>query len=149
MGRRLFEGVGWQGIGNVEFKRDLRDGKLKIIEVNGRLTAGHPLLARGGAAIDLMIYRHLTGQSVPPLDRYAQNVRLWDPLRDFMAYRQLARRGELSLFGWLKSIIAQRTILPFFAMEDPWPGLTEAWATLVKAFSRWPRARREAQPRAH
>lgn len=149
MGRRLFEGVGWQGIGNVEFKRDLRDGQLKIIEVNGRLTAGHPLLTRGGATIDLMIYRHLTGQDVPPLGGYAQDLRLWDPLRDFMAYRQLAQRGELSLFGWIKSVFAQKIVLPFFSLDDPWPGVTEAWSTITKALTRPPRFRRVALPRAN
>jgi predicted ATP-grasp superfamily ATP-dependent carboligase len=148
LGRRLFEGVGWEGIGNVEFKRDVRDGKLKIIEVNGRLTAGHPLLTRGGAQIDLMIYCHLTGQPVPPLGRYAQNLRLWDPLRDFMAYRLLARRGELSLLGWFRSIFAQKIIFSFFSFDDPLPGLTEAWATITKAFSRSPRVRQAALPSA-
>jgi predicted ATP-grasp superfamily ATP-dependent carboligase len=148
LGRRLFEAIGWEGIGNVEFKRDVRDGKLKIIEVNGRLTAGHPLLTRGGARIDLMIYCHLTGQPVPPLGQYAQNLRLWDPLRDFMAYRQLAHRGELSLMGWFRSIFAQKIVFPFFSFDDPWPGLTEAWATIVKLFSRPLRVRQAALPSA-
>ena len=148
MGRRLFEGVDWQGIGNVEFKRDVRDGQLKIIEVNGRLTAGHPLLTRGGARIDLMIYRHLTGQKVPPLESYAQNLRMWDPLRDFMAYRQLARRGELSLLGWIKSVLAQKVILPFFTLDDPRPGLAEVWGTITKAIAKPGKPVREAKARA-
>lgn len=123
MGRRMFDGIGWQGIGNVEFKRDLRDGQLKIIEVNGRLTAGHPLVTRGGAPIDLIIYCHLTGQPLPHFDSYSQTMRLWEPLRDFMAFLQLRRTGELGFRGWI-SIVAQKIILPF-CIDDPLPGLAE------------------------
>ena len=130
MGRRLFDGIGWQGIGNVEFKRDPRDGQFKIIEVNGRLTAGHPLVTQSGAPIDLAIYCHLTGQEVPEIGDYSQSLRQWDPVRDFMAYRQLRSRGELSFIGWLRSLFAQRLILPFFSFDDPRPGLSEIRALL-------------------
>jgi D-aspartate ligase len=132
MGRRMFDGIGWQGIGNVEFKRDTRDGQLKIIEVNGRLTAGHPLVTRGGAPIDLIIYCHLTGQALPRFDSYSQTLRLWDPLRDFMAFLQLRRAGELGFRGWIRSIFAQKVILPFFCFDDPRPGLAEFSSLLAK-----------------
>lgn len=33
---RLLSTVGWQGVAMVEFKRDLRDGKAKLMEINGR-----------------------------------------------------------------------------------------------------------------
>jgi D-aspartate ligase len=132
MGRRMFDGIGWQGIGNVEFKRDTRDGQLKIIEVNGRLTAGHPLVTRGGAPIDVIIYCHLTGQGLPRFDSYSQTLRLWDPLRDFMAFLQLRRTGELGFRGWIRSIFAQKVILPFFCFDDPRPGLAEFSGLLGK-----------------
>jgi D-aspartate ligase len=132
MGRRMFEGIGWQGIGNVEFKRDTRDGQLKIIEVNGRLTAGHPLVTRGGAPIDVIVYAHLTGQELPRFEGYSQSLRLWDPLRDFMAFLQLRKSGELSLRGWLRSIFAQKIVLPFFCFDDPRPGLAEGVGLLGK-----------------
>lgn len=127
MGRRLFDGIDWQGIGNVEFKRDPRDDQLKIIEVNGRLTAGHPLVTKSGAPIDLAIYCHLTGQEVPEIGDYSQSLRQWDPLRDFMAFRQLRSRGELSFLGWLRSVLAQRVVLSFFSFDDPRPALSEVW----------------------
>jgi predicted ATP-grasp superfamily ATP-dependent carboligase len=132
IGRRMFDGIGWQGIGNVEFKRDTRDGQLKIIEVNGRLTAGHPLVTRGGAPIDLIIYAHLTGQELPRFEGYSQRLRLWDPMRDFMAFLQLRKSGELSFRGWLRSVLAQKIVLPFFSLDDPRPGMAEALGLLGK-----------------
>ena len=134
MGRRMFDAIGWQGIGNVEFKRDTRNGQLKIIEVNGRLTAGHPLVTRGGAPLDVIIYCHLTQQAIPSFDSYSQTLRLWDPMRDFMAFLQLRRAGELGFRGWLRSIFAQKVIFPFFCFDDPRPGLAEFSGLLIKLF---------------
>ncbi|WP_369026007.1 hypothetical protein [Qipengyuania sp. RANM35] len=136
MGWKLFDSIGWQGIGNVEFKRDLRDGQLKIIEVNGRLTAGHPLIIKGGAPIDLAIYCHLTGQEVPRIENYSQALRLWDPARDFMAFRQLHQRGELTFAGWVRSIFSQSIVLPFFSFDDPKPGITEALGVFGRALGK-------------
>ena len=47
-GLRFFQGVGLRGIGNVEFKRDGRDGRLKLIECNPRVTAADRLVQRAG-----------------------------------------------------------------------------------------------------
>jgi len=134
MGRKLFDGIGWQGIGNVEFKRDPRDGQLKIIEVNARFTAAHRLITEAGAPIDLIVYCHITGQPLPSFNSYSQTLRLWDPLRDFLAYRELSKRGELNFTGWIKSILSRKFSFPFLSINDPLPGVSELWSNLGKAF---------------
>ncbi|MDH5649972.1 MAG: ATP-grasp domain-containing protein, partial [Gammaproteobacteria bacterium] len=48
LGKKFFEGIGYVGLGNIEFKRDERDGKLKVIECNPRFTAAQPLLVKAG-----------------------------------------------------------------------------------------------------
>lgn len=125
LGRKLFETIGWQGIANVEFKRDLRDGQLKIIEVNGRFTAGHSLVTKCGAPIDLIIYCYLTGQAIPTFETYSQSLRMWYPMRDFLAYRQLSKVGELSFAAWIKSIFAQKLVLPYLRLNDLGPSVVE------------------------
>lgn len=35
-GRRIVRGMGIEGFANVEFKRDERDGRYKLMEVSGR-----------------------------------------------------------------------------------------------------------------
>jgi predicted ATP-grasp superfamily ATP-dependent carboligase len=126
MGRRLFEGIGWQGTGNVEFKRDPRDGRLKIIEVNGRFTAAHRLVTEAGAPIDLAIYRHLTGQDLPVVTPCGRLLRMWYPPQDVLALLELRRRGELTVGGWLRSLRGQRIVLPYFDPDDPMPWLENA-----------------------
>lgn len=126
LGRKFFDGIGFRGLGNIEFKRDLRDGRLKVIEVNARFTAAQQLLVRAGAPVDLIVYCHLTGQPVPQFESYAQLLRFWYPQRDFLAFLELRRRGELTFAGWLRSILPYWQVLPLFDWRDPLPSLGAA-----------------------
>lgn len=132
LGQILFEGIDWQGVGNVEFKRDPRDGMLKIIEVNGRFTAAQRLITEAGAPIDEAVYRHLTGQEVLGFAAYKENLRMWYPLRDFLAFLALRARGELTLTEWLRSLGGQSIVLPYFSVLDPWPAIEDALANALK-----------------
>jgi predicted ATP-grasp superfamily ATP-dependent carboligase len=123
MGQRFFASMPWRGMANIEFKRDLRDGQLKVIEVNPRFTAAHRLLVEGGMPIDLAIYRRLTCQNVPTLGPYEQNLRLWNPTRDFLAFIEMRRRGELTFSQWIRSVMEGRKVLPMFTLSDPMPSI--------------------------
>lgn len=120
-GIRFFETVGLKGLGNVEFKRDARDGKLKLIEVNARFTAAQELVRRAGYPIDLMIYCHLTKQPVPQPKPVKRELRFWYPVRDFLGFTELWMRGELSLISWIASILTVRHVFPLASISDPWP----------------------------
>ena len=131
-GARFFDGVGLKGLGNIEFKRDARDGKLKVIEVNARFTAAQELVRRAGVPIDLMVYCHLTGQPVPEARQIEKELRLWYPLRDFLAFLDLRRRGELSLLGWIKSVATTSQVFPLMSLNDPSPMLGAGLAILKR-----------------
>jgi D-aspartate ligase len=122
LGKKFFEGVGLTGLGNIEFKYDTRDGELKVIESNARFTAAQELLVRSGLDTAYIIYCHLTGRPVPVINSYKENVRLLFLREDFAAYRQLRSRGELSIWGWLKSIAYKQTF-PYFRLTDPVPAI--------------------------
>lgn len=130
MGRKLFDGIGWQGIGNVEFKRDLRDGQLKIIEVNGRFTAAQRLITEAGAPIDLILYCYLTGQAMPTAGGYSQTLSFWYPLRDFLAFLQMRRVGQISFAAWLSSLRAGSLLLSVASWSDPMPAIAQTWSSL-------------------
>lgn len=137
MGRKLFDGIGWQGIGNVEFKRDIRDGQLKIIEVNGRFTAAQRLITEAGAPIDLIVYCHLTGQPRPHFDSYSQTKLFWYPLRDFFAFLQMRQAGQLTFAQWLRSLHVSSLLLSVASWRDPLPSIVLAWSSL-RIFARAP-----------
>ncbi len=128
-GEQFFRSIGFTGVANVEFKRDTRDGQLKIIECNARYTAGQELVTRSGMDISYMIYQFLTGTKLPTATKYKENMRYWYPREDIRSYRVLASRGDLSLFQWLKSIAHYPTVFPYFSITDPKPSLVllRAW----------------------
>ena len=121
-GRKFFAGVDLRGFGNVEFKRDTRDGKLKIIECNTRFTDAQDVIYRSGLDMAHIIYCHLTGQPLPEVTGYEANVSLWYPERDYHAFKELRRLGELSTWDWLKDLSRARGV-PYFSARDPWPGV--------------------------
>lgn len=123
LGNRLFREVGLRGLANVEFKLDARDGQLKLIECNARFTASNALVARSGIDLALFAYNKITGRPLPPTDHFRSGVRMWDPVRDFQAYRELSRAGALSFAGWLASVCRPQTF-PFFEWSDPLPALS-------------------------
>jgi D-aspartate ligase len=115
---RLFREVGLWGIANAEFKLDERDSHLKLIECNARFTAADCLLTSSGLNLSLFVYNRLTGHPQPAPTSFRLGTRLWYPLRDFLAYRQLNKMGLLSFYQWVRSILKPQTF-PFFRWDDP------------------------------
>ena len=128
---RLFRHVGLKGLANAEFKYDARDGVLKLIECNARFTAANGLVARAGMDLGALVYNRLTGLPLPPLDDFRDGLTLWDPMRDFKAFLELRRSGDLTLAGWLSSVM-RRHCFPGFDFADPRPGLTRLMRRLCK-----------------
>lgn len=126
LGLRLFRHVGLRGLGNVEFKRDVRDGQLKVIECNARFTAANSLLVASGCDLGLFIYNRLVGIPQRPLPpTYPVGLHFWSPGRDLRAFLALRATGQLSLSEWLTGL-AHRQVLPYFRWDDPVPALVGA-----------------------
>ena len=66
-GLALLRELRFHGIAQVEFKRDPRDGKLKLMEVNPRLWQWHSLTAVCGADVVLAAYWDLVGERRAPV----------------------------------------------------------------------------------
>jgi D-aspartate ligase len=62
---RLLEGFGYFGLSQVEFKRDPRDGKFKLMEINPRLWQWHGLAAACGIDLPQIAYADLVGDTPP------------------------------------------------------------------------------------
>ena len=147
-GLRLVQHVGHRGIANVEFKRDDRDGRLKVIECNIRFTAANEILVASGYDLPLLVYSRLTGRPFAPLSEtpYKRGVRLWFPLADFLEFIALRRQGRLTTIAWLRSVLHPQA-LPYFAWDDPLPSLAIT-ARVVRRLSRVGARRAVARARA-
>jgi D-aspartate ligase len=123
-GLRFFRSIGLRGIGNVEFKRDVRDGRLKLIECNHRLTLANELVRRAGIDIARLAYDRAAGRETPPLNGFREGVRLWHFVSDVSALRDYRRAGELTARAWLRSLL-HRQHFPLLDLRDPAPTVHE------------------------
>jgi D-aspartate ligase len=122
LGLRFLQAVGLRGLGNVEFKRDGRDGQLKLIECNARFTMSNELIRIAGVDLALFAYNRLVGRPTPPVDDYREGVRLWDPVRDTLAFLEYRRNDELSFARWAGSLM-HRQHLRAMRIDDPLPAI--------------------------
>jgi D-aspartate ligase len=121
LAEKLFESSGLRGMANAEFKRDPRDGMLKLIECNARFTAATHLAVAAGIDMGLFVYNHLTGGPAVRVNRYRKApIMLWDPYRDFLALRERRVSEGLSVIRWLHSIRLP-LVFPVFTWDDPRP----------------------------
>jgi predicted ATP-grasp superfamily ATP-dependent carboligase len=65
--RKLLSEVGWQGIAMVEFKRDIRDGRAKLMEVNGRFWGSLQLAVSSGVDFPALCLDYHLGAQLPSL----------------------------------------------------------------------------------
>ena len=65
-GLRLLAAVAYRGISQVEFKRDPRDGRFKLMEINPRLFQWHGLAAACGVDLPRLAYQDLLGLESEP-----------------------------------------------------------------------------------
>lgn len=122
----LFQHVGLRGLANAEFKLDVRDHTLKLIECNARFTAANKLLSVVGFDLGRWVYYRIIGRPLPAPRDYPSGVHLWSPVRDVGAYLQLRQRGELSTGAWLASLL-HRQSFDWLDWHDPVPSLVYHW----------------------
>jgi D-aspartate ligase len=125
LGLRFFQAIGLRGIGNVEFKRDVRDGVLKLIESNPRLINANEVVRVAGIDFVRLAYTRVAGLPPPPLDSFKDDIGLWFPIDDIRALRCYQRDGELSISAWARSLM-RKQCAPQFNLADPLPSVFSA-----------------------
>jgi D-aspartate ligase len=103
----LLRAFGYFGLSQVEFKRDPRDGRFKLMEINPRLWQWHGLASACSVDFPLIAYADLTGRALPAVEMNGGGKR-W-------AITLLAGEGPAP----------QRPpyVDAVFARDDPKPGL--------------------------
>lgn len=122
LGLQFAIGAQLRGLVNVEFKRDGRDGQLKLIECNPRITAANELVRRSGVDFGAIAYDRALGREPPLLPAFQEGLHQWLPLSDFRAFREYRAVGQLSTLSWVRSLLHRQSI-PLFAKDDRKPAL--------------------------
>jgi D-aspartate ligase len=109
-GLALLRHTGFHGISQVEFKRDPRDGRYRLIEINPRLWQWHSLAEACGVNIPHIAYRDVMGDRPAP-------VRM----------RHEGKRWSISfMFQQSSALLWPPYVDGVFARDDPRPALYQA-----------------------
>ena len=126
--------IGYSGIVEVEFKRDPRDGALKLLDINPRVWGWHSLGRAAGVDFPFLLWRVLHGEALPRI-RGRVGVRWVRALTDVPTALGEIRAGRLALGEYLASL--RRPIeFAILAADDPLPALIEVPAALALAWRR-------------
>ena len=121
---KLLAAVPYYGCSDVEFKRDARDGRLKLMEINPRQGLWSPLARAAGVNLAYIAYCDAVGKPYPT-PRQIDGVRWTDMLMDGPSSVKEMLRGDLGPVQWLGSLRGVRVDC-FLSASDPLPGLVEA-----------------------
>ncbi|UCF09576.1 MAG: ATP-grasp domain-containing protein [Candidatus Bipolaricaulota bacterium] len=128
---RLIRAARFHGAVNAEFKRDPRDGTLKLLEVNARLTVSNSHALKCGVDLVHAAYRSALGEEDPPSsdDRRGppEGVLWWYPVGDAVGILRSLGRGDVHPVRWVGESIGRRMIVAPWSIRDPWPGM---WSVL-------------------
>jgi D-aspartate ligase len=118
---RLLAAMRFTGLVEIEFKRDYRDGKFKVIDMNPRVWGWHSLCRRAGVDFPYLAWQLVRGE--PVLEAHGHAGERWMRLgADLpMAIKEILN-GRLSLRSYLRSLRGPMECA-VFAWDDPMPGL--------------------------
>ena len=122
-GRRLLYELRYTGLIEVEFKRDPRDGRYKLLDLNPRVWGWCSLCCAAGVDFPHLLWELSLGHPVVAT-RATPGVRWMRMVTDVPAMLGENRAGRLSIREYLGSL--RGPIQPaVFALDDPLPALLE------------------------
>lgn len=109
--------IGYSGLCEMEVKRDARDGRVKLIEANPRLTGGGDAAPYAGVDLCWINYLDLIGRTVTPVRPNGTDFRHIDLRADVGAIIAYRRAGLISWGDVFRSYKAPRAFFDFDAQD--------------------------------
>ncbi len=118
-GRRLMQQSNFRGYANAEFKRDPRDNKLKLIEINIRCPSVMGMAMAAGVDFPWLIYQDLVLGQQAQITEYNHDTHFIDISLDFAHYIRHDKNKSLSIF--IKPYLARHKTFAALSLKDPKP----------------------------
>jgi D-aspartate ligase len=131
---RLLDALRFNGVVEVEFKRDARDGRLKLLDINPRVWGWHTLGQRAGVDFSYLLWQMAQGTDVPAV-RGRPGIRWVRALTDVPTVIREIRAGRLSMSAYVRSLTGPIEFA-MLAPDDLVPSLLEVPAAVALAVAR-------------
>jgi D-aspartate ligase len=119
-GRKILHGLGYYGYSCTEFKKDIRDGVYKFMEVNGRHNRSGLLSVCCGLNFPWIEYRHLVYGERPSSIGFREGVYWIDELRDIVCSITHYRDEHFKMSQYVGPYRSEH-IYAIFDWKDPKP----------------------------
>jgi len=124
LSERFVRAIHFDGLVEIEYKRDPRDGLYKLLDVNARAWGFHAIGAASGVDFPWLLYADKTGLPIDPV-RAKPGVGWLRILTDIPTALSDLVHGSLSLRAYFRSLLSTR-VESVFAWTDPLPFVAEA-----------------------
>ncbi len=133
-GIRLLQELRYHGVSQVEFKRDVNDGRYKLMEINARHWMWHALGTDSGVNLSLAAYADAVGRPfIAP--RQTEDGKWAIFLTDARDTLREWRHGERELLPWIRTYTNVRRD-GLYDIADPMPGLLATTRQLRRTITR-------------
>ena len=139
-GRRFLEGIGFDGMAEVEFKFDPRDGKYKILDVNSRAWGWHTLGSAAGVDFAYLLWQQACGAEVSAISTRHKAAWLRE-ITDLLAIAKSPHRAA-EIKRLVTAVCSGHLTLAAFDLLDPVPFFAECALWAVHGVTRQQKAKR-------
>jgi predicted ATP-grasp superfamily ATP-dependent carboligase len=139
-GIRLLKELRYWGVSQVEFKRDARDGRYCLMEVNARHWKWHSLAATCGVNLSYVAYRDAIGKPVVA-PRQIDGPQWMVATKDVPVGLLEIARGQLDAGPWLRSYRGMR-VDGVLTPRDPLPGIVNTGRVVKRILLRQQRRKK-------
>ena len=124
-------GIGYYGLMEAEFKKDLRDGDFKFLEVNARSWWQNSFPTKCGINLVLMAYLDAISDEPDYEEDYKAGVKWIHFLNDLRSVMEMLRNKEITILEWLSSL-RMISDWAYFSTDDSLPWMLHPMFTLRK-----------------
>lgn len=126
----LVKEIKYYGIVDAEFRKDTRDDKYKLIEINPRCWMQVCLPARYGMNYPYLAYLDVIGKKSDKPTLNNENIKYVFMYEDFKSSFKSYKKGELSLREWINSYKGKKEYA-IFSWNDPIPSFVFFFKSLL------------------
>jgi predicted ATP-grasp superfamily ATP-dependent carboligase len=120
---KFLKNIKYTGLSGIEFKRDARDGKYKLIEMNTRFGLWDVLASKCGIDIAYIAYCDTIGGKKLQMYEFKTGIKWVSMYRDTKALIDYRKEGSLTIAKWLRTLYGKK-LWAVFAWDDLRPFLT-------------------------
>ncbi len=118
---RFLEALGYSGFSCMEFKKDARDGKYRLMEINARLNLSTPLSVMAGVNFPYLLYRYTANGELPcPINMFREGVYWIDLSKDIWESVRSYRRERFPVLDYVRPYIKPH-VFDILASDDVGP----------------------------